>query len=84
MTTRNPQLSIHAEEDAVAKVADMSPEDAKQLLMQMSRAEKNDENETLAALIVKVMFKFCFILIITFNLIEDLETTLFCIGHLSS
>src|SRR6266567_2795274 len=45
VTTRNPQLSIHSGEDADAKVADMNPEDAKYLLMQMSRAEKKDENE---------------------------------------
>lgn len=54
MTTRNPQLSLYAEEDADAKIADMDPEDAKCLLMKVSRAEKRDENEKLAALIVKV------------------------------
>ena len=55
VTTRNPQLSIHAGEDADAKVADMNPEDAKGLLMQMSRANKSEENEKLAVLIVKVI-----------------------------
>jgi len=55
ITTRNPQLSIHADQGADAKVADMNPEDAKSLLMQMCRAEKTDENEKLAAIIVKVL-----------------------------
>ena len=56
VTTRNPQLRIHAGEDGDAKVADMNPEDAKILLMQKSQAEKSEENEKLAALIVKVIF----------------------------
>ena len=60
VTTRNPQLSIHASKNAVAKVADMIPEDAKWLLMKMSQAETSDENEKLAALIVKVSFIFIF------------------------
>jgi len=55
VTTRNPQLRIHAEENADAKVTEMNPEDAKFLIMQLSRAEKIDENEQLAALIVKVL-----------------------------
>jgi hypothetical protein len=55
ITTRNPQLRIHADQGADAKVADMNPEEAKYLLMQMSRAEKTDENEKLAAIIVKVL-----------------------------
>ena len=58
VTTRNPQLSIHAGEDADAKVADMNPEDAKGLLMQMSRANKSEENEKLAILIVEVILLF--------------------------
>jgi len=58
ITTRNPQLSIHADQGADAKVADMNPEDAKCLLMQMSRAEKTDKNKKLAAIIVKVLFLF--------------------------
>ena len=56
LTTRNPQLRIHAEEDADAKVAGMDPEDAKCLLMQISRATKKSENEKLATLIVKVIY----------------------------
>jgi len=56
VTTRNPQLSIYAKNDADAKVADMDPEDAKDLLMKVSQAERSDENEKLAALIVKVPF----------------------------
>ena len=56
VTTRNPQLSIHTKGDSNAKVADMNPEDAKCLLMQLSQAKENDENEELAALIVKVTF----------------------------
>jgi hypothetical protein len=55
ITTRNPQLSIHAGEDADAMVAGMDPEDAKSLLMQLSRAQKRDENLKLAALVVKVL-----------------------------
>ena len=55
VTTRNPQLSIHARKDGNAKVADMHPGDAKCLLMEMSQAENSNENETLAALIVKVI-----------------------------
>jgi hypothetical protein len=55
ITTRNPHLQILADSGADAKVADMNPEDAKYLLMQMSRAEKTDENEKLAAIIVKVL-----------------------------
>jgi hypothetical protein len=55
ITTRNPQLSIYADQGADAKVADMNPEDAKKLLMQVSRAKKTDENEKLAAIIVKVL-----------------------------
>jgi len=54
ITTRNPGLRIHADYGADAKVADMNPEDAKCLLMQISRAEETDENEKLAEIIVKV------------------------------
>ena len=54
ITTRNPQLSIHADQGADIKIADMNPEDAECLLMQTSRAEKTDENRKLAAIIVKV------------------------------
>ena len=56
VTTRNPQLTIHAGKNADVKVADMNSEDAKCLLMQMSRAENSNENENVAALIVKVIF----------------------------
>jgi hypothetical protein len=56
ITTRNPQLRIHADQGADAKVADMNPEEAKYLLMQMSRAEETDENEKLAVIIAKVLF----------------------------
>jgi len=61
VTTRNPQLSLYAKEDADAKIADMDPEDAKCLLMRVSWAEKRDENEELAALIVKVPFIIVFL-----------------------
>ena len=54
VTTRNPQLVLYAEADADAKIADMDPEDAKSLLIKVSRAGKTDENEKLAAHIVKV------------------------------
>ena len=63
ITTRNPQLSIHADQGADAKVADMDSEDAKCLLMQISRAEKTDKNEKLAAIIVKVL-----LIIISYNI----------------
>jgi hypothetical protein len=55
ITTRNPQMRIHADEGAYAKVANMTPEDAKCLLMRISQAKKSDENEKLAALIVQVI-----------------------------
>ena len=55
VTTRNPHLSIHADEDGDAKVTGMDPEDAKYLLLSMSRSEKTDENKKLAELIVKVL-----------------------------
>jgi len=55
ITTRNPQLRIHADQGADAKVAGMNPEEAEHLLMQVSHAEKTDENERLAAIIVKVL-----------------------------
>jgi len=55
ITTRNPQLSTYADLGADAKVADMDPEDAKILLLQLSRAENTDENKKLAANIVKVL-----------------------------
>ena len=54
ITTRNPHLSIHAGEGGDAKVTDMDPQDAKYLLLSMSRSEKTDNNEKLAELIVKV------------------------------
>src|SRR6266446_8101513 len=81
VTTRNPQLRLYAEDDADAKIADMDPKDAKCLLMKVSRAEKRDENEKLAALIVKVPF---ISLILIFILIVSIGSPLFCIGHLSS
>jgi hypothetical protein len=56
VTTRNPHLRIHAGKGANAKVADMNPKDAKNLLMQISQAENGYENEELAELIVKVVF----------------------------
>ena len=83
VTTRNPQLRHYAEKDADAKIADMDPEDAKCLLMKVSWAEKRDENEELAALIVKVPFIIVFLIII-FMLTMRIESPLFCIGHLSS
>jgi len=55
ITTRNPQLRIHTDPSGDAKVADMNPEDAKSLLMQISWAEKTNENEKLAETIVKVL-----------------------------
>jgi len=60
ITTRNPHLSIHAGEGGDARVTGMDPEDAKYLLLSKSRLEKNDENEKLAELIVKVLFMICF------------------------
>jgi ribosomal protein S1 len=56
VTTRNPHLRIHADDDVNAKVTGMDPEDAKYLLLSMSQSEKTDESEKLAELIVKVLF----------------------------
>jgi hypothetical protein len=61
ITTRNPHLSIHADVDGDAKVTGMDPEDAKYLLLLISRSEKTDENEKLAELIVKVLFMIFFL-----------------------
>jgi len=55
ITTRNPQLSIYADQGADAKVANMDPEDAKSLLLWLSRAEDTDKNKKLAANIVEVL-----------------------------
>ena len=55
ITTRNPQLRIHTDPSGDAKIADMNPEDAKCLLMQISWAAKTNENEKLAETIVKVL-----------------------------
>ena len=60
VTTCNPHLSIHAGVDGDAKVAAMDPEDAKYLLLLLSRSEKKKENEKLAELIVKVLFMISF------------------------
>jgi hypothetical protein len=61
VTTRNQHLSIHAGEGGDAKVTGMDPEDAKYLLLSVSRTEKKKENEKLAELIVKVLFMICFL-----------------------
>jgi len=86
ITTRNPQLRIYADSGADAKVADMNPEDAKYLLMQISRAEKTDENEELAAIIVKVLLTImsCDICLQADLQLKYIESPLFCISHLSS
>jgi hypothetical protein len=60
VTTRNPHLSIYAGADGNAKITGMDPLDAKYLLLAISQSEKNDENEKLAELIVKVLFMICF------------------------
>jgi hypothetical protein len=60
VTTCNPHLSIHIGADGNAKVTGMDPEDAKFLLLSLSQSEKNDENEKLAELIVKVLLMICF------------------------
>jgi len=70
ITTRNPQLAIHADQGADAKVADMNPEDAKCVLMQVSRAEKTIENEKLAEIIVKVL-----LIIILCDIFPDYQKT---------
>ena len=62
VTTRNPHLTIHADEDGNAKITGMDPEDAKYLLLSMSQSKRNDENEKLAELIVKVVFMICCLL----------------------
>ncbi|KAF8961379.1 hypothetical protein BDZ97DRAFT_1208591 [Flammula alnicola] len=59
VTTRNPELRIHAAgKDAVARVAGMNCEDAKCLLLQLSREEQSDENKKLAELIVEELHYF--------------------------
>ncbi|KAF8961390.1 acyl transferase/acyl hydrolase/lysophospholipase [Flammula alnicola] len=59
VTTRNPELCIHAAgKDAVARVAGMNHEDAKCLLLQLSQEEQSDENKKLAELIVEELHYF--------------------------
>ena len=60
VTTCNPHLSMHAGKDGDAKISAMDPEDAKYLLLSMSQSEQKTENETLAELIVKVLFMISF------------------------
>ena len=58
ITTRNPQLCIHADEDADSRVGGMHCEESKALLLHLSRAKPSEENKKLAELIVEVCFKF--------------------------
>lgn len=54
ITTRNPQLCIHAGEDGDSRVQGMDFEDSKALLLHLSGAAPSDENKKLAELIVVV------------------------------
>ncbi|KAF8961360.1 acyl transferase/acyl hydrolase/lysophospholipase [Flammula alnicola] len=58
VTTRNPELRIHAGKGADAKVMGMDHEDAKNLLLQLSREEESDENKALAELVVQELHYF--------------------------
>jgi hypothetical protein len=53
ITSRNPQLSVHAP-GASHQVSDMEEEDAIQLLLTSASQDVTDENQILAAEIVKV------------------------------
>jgi hypothetical protein len=53
ITSRNPQLSVHAP-GACHQVSDMEEEDAVQLLLTSASQEVTDENQILATDIVKV------------------------------
>jgi hypothetical protein len=56
ITTRNRELRHYATNDSVQNVTSMEPDDAAQLLLHLSQAEETDENQILAAEIVKVCF----------------------------
>ncbi|KAJ7800408.1 P-loop containing nucleoside triphosphate hydrolase protein, partial [Mycena olivaceomarginata] len=58
ITTRNQDLIFHASEGADSKVSDMDPDDAKELLFLLSRAPRSDDQEKLAAAIVKELHYF--------------------------
>ena len=58
VTTRNPELRLLAGKGLYENVTDMDPEDAKNLLLQLSRADDTDENRVLAAQIVQVFPSF--------------------------
>lgn len=56
ITTRNPDLCFHAGKGGDAKVSAMNHEDAKDLLLRLSREEENSENNAHAKVIAKVLF----------------------------
>ncbi|KAJ7709093.1 hypothetical protein B0H14DRAFT_2219231, partial [Mycena olivaceomarginata] len=51
ITTRNQELCTYASADADSKVSDMDPEDAKDLLLRLSRQVRSDDQEKLAVAI---------------------------------
>ena len=55
VTTRNRELRIHSAKDGDANVTGMGHEDATNLLLDLARAEKSDENKALAGAIVHVL-----------------------------
>jgi hypothetical protein len=59
ITTRNPQLRIHASNDMESMVSDMNPEDALDLLLQLSHQGKGNKQKREAAAIVKVFYDLC-------------------------
>ena len=54
VTTRNRELRHYADEDSDQSVTGMEHDDATNLLLHLSRAEKTDDNRELAAQIVQV------------------------------
>jgi hypothetical protein len=55
VTTRNPELRLSAAKGSDENVRGMDHEDAKRLLLHLSKAEETKENEVLAAQIVQVL-----------------------------
>jgi len=60
VTTRNRELRHYTAKDADADVKGMDLEDAKSLLLVQARAERNVENDALAATIVQANYFFLF------------------------
>ncbi|KAJ7747516.1 hypothetical protein B0H16DRAFT_1888734, partial [Mycena metata] len=63
ITTRNQELCVHASSDSDSGVSDMDQEDARDLLFRLSRQRRNEEQDKLAAAIVKEVH--CFALAVS-------------------